>query len=192
MDFKVQDCNCRDPRGMGKCQYEGTCRVLIIIYKITCKRWRIRSTSETSNKLQEKNDRPPPGCQETHGEMSTLRLLCQKLCRHLAERSCSTIARNAAGPHRMQHSMTKQPNIGSQNLWQVYLCSVQQKKDGNCQTFSNNPRQIDQLLFQTSWSMPTQTKGTIGITNRRKPPVLMSARNTKKLSWRLQTHLEEE
>jgi hypothetical protein len=23
MDFKVQDCNCRDPRGTGKCQYGG-------------------------------------------------------------------------------------------------------------------------------------------------------------------------
>jgi hypothetical protein len=34
MDFKVQDCNCRDPRGIGKCQYGGICRVLIIIYKI--------------------------------------------------------------------------------------------------------------------------------------------------------------
>jgi hypothetical protein len=34
IDFKVQDCNCRDPRGIGKCQYGGICRVLIIIYKI--------------------------------------------------------------------------------------------------------------------------------------------------------------
>jgi hypothetical protein len=37
MDFKVQDCNCKDPRGTGKCQYRGVCRVLIVIYKITCK-----------------------------------------------------------------------------------------------------------------------------------------------------------
>ena len=37
MDFKVRDCNCRDPRGTGKCQYRGVCRVPIVIYKITCK-----------------------------------------------------------------------------------------------------------------------------------------------------------
>jgi hypothetical protein len=36
MDFKVQDCNCRDPRGTCKCQYGGICRVPII-YKITRK-----------------------------------------------------------------------------------------------------------------------------------------------------------
>ncbi len=37
MDCKVQNCNCRDPRGTGKCQYGGVCRVTIVIYKITCK-----------------------------------------------------------------------------------------------------------------------------------------------------------
>jgi hypothetical protein len=38
MDFKVQDCNCRDPtRGTGKRQYGGIYRVLIVIHKITCK-----------------------------------------------------------------------------------------------------------------------------------------------------------
>jgi hypothetical protein len=37
MDFKVRDCNCRDPRGTGKCQYEGIYRVPIVIYKVTCK-----------------------------------------------------------------------------------------------------------------------------------------------------------
>jgi hypothetical protein len=37
MDFKVRACNCRDPRGKGKCQYGGVCRVPIVIYKITCK-----------------------------------------------------------------------------------------------------------------------------------------------------------
>ena len=36
MDFKVRDCNCRDPRGTGKCQYGGICRVPIVVYKITC------------------------------------------------------------------------------------------------------------------------------------------------------------
>jgi hypothetical protein len=33
----VQDSNCRDPRGIGKCQYGGVCRLLIVIYNITCK-----------------------------------------------------------------------------------------------------------------------------------------------------------
>ena len=37
MDFKVRACNCRDPRGTGKCQYGGVCRLPIVIYKITCK-----------------------------------------------------------------------------------------------------------------------------------------------------------
>jgi hypothetical protein len=37
MDFKVRDCDCRGGGGPGKCQYGGACRVLIIIYRITCK-----------------------------------------------------------------------------------------------------------------------------------------------------------
>jgi hypothetical protein len=37
MDFKVRDCNCKDLRGTGKCQYIGVCRVLVIICKINCK-----------------------------------------------------------------------------------------------------------------------------------------------------------
>jgi hypothetical protein len=31
MDCRVQDCNCRDPRGTGKCQCGGIYRVPIII-----------------------------------------------------------------------------------------------------------------------------------------------------------------
>jgi hypothetical protein len=38
MAFKIQDCNCRDPRGTGKCQYGGICRVpIVVIYKMTYK-----------------------------------------------------------------------------------------------------------------------------------------------------------
>jgi hypothetical protein len=37
LDFKVRDCNCKDPSGKGKCQYGNMCRVPIVIYKITCK-----------------------------------------------------------------------------------------------------------------------------------------------------------
>jgi hypothetical protein len=36
-DFKVRDCNCRSGRGTGKCQYGGFCRMLIVIYRVTCK-----------------------------------------------------------------------------------------------------------------------------------------------------------
>jgi hypothetical protein len=35
-------------------------------------------------------------------------------------------------------------------------------------------------------------QGSIGITNRRNPSVLMSAKSAKKLSWRPQIHSEEE
>jgi hypothetical protein len=35
-------------------------------------------------------------------------------------------------------------------------------------------------------------QGSIGITDRRNPPVLMIAKSAKKLSWRPETHSEEE
>jgi hypothetical protein len=72
MDFKVQDCNCRDPRGTGKCQYGGICRVSIIIYKITCKMTNKIYIGNMEQKNKEKNGRPLPGCQEIHGERSPL------------------------------------------------------------------------------------------------------------------------
>jgi hypothetical protein len=49
MDFKVHHCNCRDPRGTGKCQYGGVCRVLIVVYKIT-KMTNIRNTQQNFKK----------------------------------------------------------------------------------------------------------------------------------------------
>jgi hypothetical protein len=53
MDFKVRDCNCRNPTGTGKCHYGGICRVPIVIYKITCKmmdKIHIRNTQQNFKK----------------------------------------------------------------------------------------------------------------------------------------------
>jgi hypothetical protein len=75
MDFKVQDSNCRDPRGTGKCQYGGVCRVLIVIYKITCKMTNtiyIRNTQQNFKKQKR--------CEETYGERNPLGLLRKILC----------------------------------------------------------------------------------------------------------------
>jgi hypothetical protein len=54
MDFKVRNCNCRDPRGTGKCQYGGVCRVPIVIYKITCKMTNKIYIGETLSKISRK------------------------------------------------------------------------------------------------------------------------------------------
>jgi hypothetical protein len=110
----------RYPRSTGKWQYRGVCRVSIIIYKTTCKMTNkiyIGNTQQTFKKRM--------------AGQSPLGLLCQTCFQHLAKRSCSTITTNAVGPHKMQHFMTRQPNLGGQHLRQVLLCSVQQRNDVN-------------------------------------------------------------
>jgi hypothetical protein len=37
VDFKIRDCNCRGGRGARKCQYGRFYRMLIVIYRVTCK-----------------------------------------------------------------------------------------------------------------------------------------------------------
>jgi hypothetical protein len=48
------------------------------------------------------------------------------------------------------------------------------------------------ILAPKSMEHVNTNQGSIGITNRRNPPVLMSAKSVKKSSWRPQTHSEEE
>jgi hypothetical protein len=51
---------------------------------------------------------------------------------------------------------------------------------------------ISSTLAPKSTEHADRNQGSIGITNRRNPPVLMSAKSVKKSSWRPQTHSEEE
>jgi hypothetical protein len=70
VNFKVRECNCRGGRGAGKCQYEGFCRITIVVYRVTCKmtnktyignmqqhfKMRMRSNFQDVKKLMEKGE----------------------------------------------------------------------------------------------------------------------------------------
>jgi hypothetical protein len=120
-------------------------------------------------------------------------LLCQTFGQHLAKRSCSTVARDAVEPHRMQDYMARHPNIGGQNLWQVHLVLCATEKGWKPLNFSEQSLINLSTLAPKSMEEHANTiQSSIGITSRRNPPVLMSAKSMKKSSWRSQTHLEEE
>jgi hypothetical protein len=175
MDFKVQDCGVS--RGTGKCQYRGVCRVPIIIYKITCKmmiKICIGKTHKTSRKEWQATFR-----MSRNAWRSPLQLLCQTFYGHLAKRSCSTIARNAAGPHRMQHSMARQPNRKSKPLASPPALCATEKEWKSSNFPKRSPINLSTLAPKSTEHANTTNQGSIGITNRRKPP-LPSADERKK------------
>jgi hypothetical protein len=165
MDFKVRDCNYRDTRGTGKCQYRGVCRVSIIIYKITCNMMNKIYIGNTQQNFKKRMSRSLPGCQRAHGKGSPLGLLCKTFHRYLTERSRITITRNAAGPNKMQHFVARKPNLGGQKFRQnpPMLCATENRWKS-----SNFP---DPSLINLSTLVPKSiehadtNQGSIGISS---------------------------
>jgi hypothetical protein len=91
MDFKVRDCNYKDPLGTRKYQYGGVCRVPIIIYKITCKMTNKICIGNTQQKFKKRM----AGHFQEVNKLMEKGVHCKTFRRHLAKRSHSTITRDA-------------------------------------------------------------------------------------------------